>query len=219
MPVLLCALWLSVSLVACETVTTAPANTPLAGNWNLDKAASDDAEAKITAVMTLAQAKLRHRLAHYGYGSDANDRPAADSAADAPDYTYDIPEDARYGTPGRVGPDFRGLRLRLRQALTPPNALQLAVQGDTVTISSDKLPPREYQLGERISRIDEYGTAYITATWSQDTFELNSKYTSHASHSESYRVDPATGAMSLTQEINDPTVGKIQLHSLYRRAL
>lgn len=215
---LLCAALLAGSQVACQTVTTAPTNTHLSGSWNLDKSASDNPEAKIAAVMSEAQAKLRRRLARYG-GDEGDKSAPADTSPDAPDYTYDIPEDpSRYGSPGRVGPDFRGLRVRLRQALTPPNSLQLDIAGDLVTISSDQLPPREYRLGERLSRIEEYGTAVITASWSHDIFELNSRYTSHASHSETYQVDPATGALDVTQELLDPTVGKILLHTVYRRA-
>jgi hypothetical protein len=91
------------------------------------------------------------------------------------------------------------------------------VQGDLVTITSDQLPPRDYHLGERISRFDEYGTSVITASWSKNEFVLRSHYTSHASHSSTYSVDPGTGALNLTQQLIDPTVGKIMLHSVYRR--
>jgi hypothetical protein len=30
-------------------------------------------------------------------------------------------------------------------------------------------------------------------------------------------VNPATGALTLTQQFEDPTVGRITLHSIYRR--
>jgi hypothetical protein len=214
---LLSALLLAGGLAGCETVTTAPADSHLAGSWNLDKAASDNPETKIAAAMSVAQAKLRHHLARYGTDPDDTRAAAAGDAPDSPDYTYDTPEDFRYGNPGRVGPDFRGLRLHLREELTPPNALQLDVAGDLVTISSDQLPPRDYRLGERVSRIDEYGTAIISVDWSHDMFELNYKYTSHASHSETYQVDPATGALTVTEQITDPIIGKILVRSVYRR--
>lgn len=215
--VLLSALALAAGLAGCETVTTAPADSHLSGSWNLDKAASDNLETKIAAAMSAAQGKLRHRLARYGTDPDDTRAAAAGDAPDAPDYTYDTPEDYRYGNPGRVGPDFRGLRLHLRQELTPPKSLQLEVAGDLVTISSDQLPPRDYRLGERVSRIDEYGTAIISVSWSHEMFELNYKYTSHASHSETYQVDPGTGALTVTEQIDDPIIGKITLRSLYRR--
>jgi hypothetical protein len=31
-------------------------------------------------------------------------------------------------------------------------------------------------------------------------------------------VDPVTGALTLTQTINDPTIGRIIVHSIYRRS-
>jgi hypothetical protein len=215
---LLSTLLLAGGLAGCETVTTAPADSRLAGSWNLDKAASDNPEAKIAAAMSVAQARMKHRLARYGPADPDNTRAAAaGDAPDSPDYTYDTPEDYRYGIPGRVGPDYRGFRSQLRQELVPPNSLQLDVAGDLVTISSDQLPPRDYRLGERVSRIDEYGTAIISVSWSHDMFALNYKYTSHASHSETYQVDPGTGALTVTEDITDPIVGRITLHSVYRR--
>jgi hypothetical protein len=206
-------------LAGCETVTTAPPDSQLSGTWRIEPSASEDPEAKVAKVMAVAEAKMHKALARYGYGPDeARDLSAEadDNAPDAPDYSFDSPGD-RFGGPGRVGPDFRGLRFRLRQALTPPMSLQLNIQDDLVTITSNQLPSREYRLGERISRFDEYGTAVITATWSHQMFELKSSYTSRASRLESYQVDPATGALTLTQQIVDPTVGKIILHTLYRR--
>jgi hypothetical protein len=216
----LCTALIAGALVSCQTVTTAPADTHLTGSWSLDKSASDDPDAKVATVINTAQAKLHKRLAGYGYGpDDARDlsAEAGDTAPDAPDYSYDTPGD-RFGGPGRVGPDFRGLRLRLRQALIRPTVMQLEVKGGLVSITSDQLPPRSYELGERISRFDEYGTAVITATWSHQEFDLNSRYTSHASRSETYLVDPVTGALTLTQTINDPTIGRIIVHSIYRRS-
>jgi hypothetical protein len=215
----LCAPLFAAGLTACETATTAPADTHVAGSWQLDKAASDDPEATISKIMSAAESKLHQRLARSGYGPEAaagSSSSSGDSAPDAPDYSFDTPGD-RYGGPGRVGPDFRGLRVRLRQALLPPTQLRLEVQGDLVTISADQLPARDYRLGERISRFDVYGAAIITATWAHDAFVIKSNYTSHASRSDTYQVDAATGALTLTQQITDPTVGRIILHSVYRR--
>lgn len=205
------------ALAGCQTVTTAPPDSHLAGSWSLDKSASDDPDAKVAKVIATAQAKLRRSLSRYNYPKDdEQSAAAADNAPDAPDYSYDTPGD-RYGGPGRLGPDFRVLRLRLRQALNRPVVLTLNVQGDLVTLTGDQLPSRDYRLGERISRFDEYGTAVITATWTHEEFDLKSSYTSHASLSESYLVDPASGALTLTQTFNDPTVGRIIVHSVYRR--
>ena len=208
------------ALTGCRTVTTAPADTRLAGQWSLDKAASDDASAKVVAAINTAQQRLRRRNAErYGMGSDSPSSQSGNngaSGAEGPDESFDTPGD-RYGNPGMLGPDFRTLRARLQQALLTPASLHLEVQGELVRITSDQLPPREYRLGERISRFDEYGTSVINATWSHGAFALRSSYTSHASHTERYEVDASTGVLTVTQQISDPTVGKIAIRSVYRR--
>ena len=201
-------------LSACETTSTAPPDSHLSGDWQLDRSASDDPDASIAKAMNAAESKLRHRLAKYGYGPDQGTGP--DNSADAPDYSFDTPGD-RYGGPGLVGPDFRGLRARLRQALIPPRALHLDIQDDIVAIGADQLPPRAYRLGEKLSRFDEYGTAIITPTFSREQFVLKSNYTSHALRIDTYEVNPANGLLTLTEQFTDPIVGRIVLHSVYRR--
>lgn len=201
-------------LSACETTSTAPSDSHLSGDWQLDRSASDDPDATIAKAMNAAESKLRHRLAKYGYGPDQGTGP--DNSADAPDYSFDTPGD-RYGGPGLVGPDFRGLRLRLRQALIPPRALHLDIQDEIVAIGADQLPPRAYRLGEKLSRFDEYGTAIIMPTFSREQFVLKSNYTSHALRIDTYEVNPANGLLTLTEQFTDPIVGRIVLHSVYRR--
>jgi hypothetical protein len=212
------AVWMAGVLTSCESVSTAPPDSHVAGSWRLDSSASDDPDALIAKAVNEAESKLRHRLAKYGYAPDpAANSGGHDSSGEAPDYSYDTPGD-RYGGPGLVGPDFRGLRLRLREALLPPRQLQLEFDGDLVSIAEDQLPARDYRTGERLSRIDNYGTSVITASWDHDEFVLKSSYSSpRASHTQSFRVNPATGALLLTQQLNDPTVGKIVVHTVYRR--
>ncbi len=70
---------------------------------------------------------------------------------------------------------------------------------------------------DRVGARLPWGTAVINVTWSHDMFELDYKYTSHASHSETYQVDPASGALTVTEQITDPIVGKIVVRSVYRR--
>jgi hypothetical protein len=212
----------AVGLTGCRTVTTAPANVQLAGLWIRDKAASDDADAKIVAAVAKTQAELRRRLNRMGYGGGAppggvgggENAPGGPEAP--PDESFDGPGD-RYGGPGQLGPDFRDIRIRLLQTLRPPSELKIEVEGDLVQLAADRLPARDYRLGERISRFDEYGTAIIDATWSSESFVLRWRYTSHGSRSERYEVDRASGALTLTQQIVDPYVGKIAIRSVYRR--
>jgi hypothetical protein len=205
------------ALTGCSTITTAPADAPLAGQWSRDKSASDDVDAKVGAVIAKAQQIMRRRMRSAGYdGPGGSGGENAPGGPEAPDESFDIPTD-RYGGPGQLGPDFRGIRARLLQALRPPADLRIEVQGDLVRLAGDQLPPREYRLGERISRFDEYGTAIIDALWSHQAFILRWRYTSHGTRSERYEVDPASGALTLTQQIRDPYVGPIVLHSVYRR--
>jgi len=203
-------------LSACETTATAPPDTQLSGTWQLDRSASDDPDAAITKVMNAAQTRLRRRLAHYGYGNEPPPGMGPEGGPDAPDYSFDTPGD-RYGGPGLVGPDFRGLKARLREALVPPSALHLTVRDDVVSIGADQLPPRDYRLGETLSRIDDYGTAIITPTFVHEEFMLKSNYTTRGQRLETYEVNPGNGALNVTEQLNDPTVGRIVLHSVYRR--
>jgi hypothetical protein len=208
-----------IALSGCASPTTAPADTRLAGQWHLDKAASDNVNTKVATAISAAQVRLRQRLSRYGMGNGYPPQGGDNGtgAAEGPDESFDAPGD-RYGGPGLLGPDFRGLRARLQQALLTPAVLQLEVDADLVRLTSDQMPPREYRLGERISRFDEYGTSVINTTWSHGAFVLRSNYTSHASRSERYEVDPSSGLLTLTQQISDPTVGKITVHSIYRRS-
>jgi hypothetical protein len=203
----------------CETVTTAPPDAHVLGSWRIDESASDDPDATIAKAMHTAESKLHRRLAKYGYGPDRTDTtPDHDTGADGPDYSFDTPGD-RYGGPGFIGPDFRGLQARLEEALDPPERLVLAADSDLVTITEDQLPPRDYHTGEALSRIDEYGTARISAKWSHDAFIMKSSYSSpRGRRTDTYEVNAGTGALTLTQEFDDPTVGKIILHSIYRRS-
>jgi hypothetical protein len=213
---LLCA-----SQVGCETTGTVPPDSHLSGNWQLDRAASDDPDAAINKAMNAAESTLRRRLARYGYGPPdqaSGQAPGADGSPDAPDYSFDTPGD-RYGGPGLVGPDFRGLGMRLRQALIPPAALHMDVEAedDSVAIGADQLPPRSYHIGEKLSRFDEYGTAIITPRFSHEQFILKSNYTSRAQRIDTYEVNPASGSLTVTEQFNDPIVGRILVHSVYRR--
>ena len=210
-------------LIGCESVTTAPATTHLAGNWQLDKSAGDDPEAIIAKAVGDAESKLRHRLARYGYGPEPGSQAGSqsgnhDSSADSSDYSLDTPGD-RFGGPGLLGPDFRGLKLRLREQLLPSRTMQLSISGAEVSIGEDGLPPRVYRVGERLSRLNDYGTATITASWDHDAFVLKWNYSSpRASRTDTYATDTAGGRLTLTRQFTDPTVGKILVRSVYERS-
>lgn len=219
----LCASLLPALLAGCETTSTIPTDSRLVGTWRLDHGASDDADAVVAKAVNHAESRFRQRMARYlpgggepGPGTPGTGQSPPDESSEGPDYSLDIPGD-RFGGPGLIGPDFRGLRRRLQQALRPPAMLQLGLDEDVVTVTDDQLPPRAYRVDEKLSRIDEYGTAIITPRFEHERFVLKSNYTSHAQRIDSYEVDRASGTLKLTEQVSDPTAGKIIVHSIYRR--
>ena len=210
---LLCLLAL---LGGCETTSTAPADSRLTGSWQLDRSASDDPDAIIAKAVGQAEARFRRRLVRYGVGGPDSGGAGNQPPPDGPDYSLDTPGD-RFGGMGMVGPDFRGMRARLHNALLPAGSLRLDVDDDTVSIGADQLPPREYHLGEKLSRIDEYGTAIIRPEFQHQQFVLRSSYTSHAQRVDTYDVD-SSGALTVVEQINDPGVGRLVVRSVYRRS-
>lgn len=232
-------------LCACSTTSTAPVASSLPGSWTLDRAASDDAGAKVTRAIQLAEQKIRARRRAFGLDAGAGggggpgvggpstggpggggnggpppgDTPAPAGGAgtgppdEAPDESYDIPTDP-YGGPGRLGPDFRDLRLRLMQALQAPKTLQIEVSPDSVRIAPGDIPARDYRTDEQFTRLDEYGTSKIDARWSGTAFILRARYSAGGQRQERY--DAASGTMTLTTDFTDPIVGKIEVRSTYR---
>jgi hypothetical protein len=116
-----------------------------------------------------------------------------------------------------LGPDFAETRRRLVQVLTPPTRLQVDTGTDFVRIAPDAVPPRDYHPDEEFSRIDEYGTAKIDAGWKGNAFELQARYSSHATLIEHYEVDARSDTLKVTYHLRDPMVGKIDISSVYHR--
>jgi hypothetical protein len=216
---------------ACSTVTsTAPANPLVSGHWQLDKSASDLVETKVSTAVSAWQAKLRKRNGGRdigtgstggGYGGrggrhgggGGGDQGSSDTGQG--EYQYSN-EDFDAFRP--IGPDFAQLHRRLVQVLTPPDTLKFDAGADFVRIAPDSVPPRDYHTDEEFSRIDEYGTAKIDAGWSGNAFELQARYSSHATLIEHYEVDARTDTLKVTYHLNDPMVGKIDVNSVYHRS-
>lgn len=219
--------------------TPPPANSALSGHWQLDPKASDDEHALVTQAVNHAQQQMRRRFrAAGGPGASAGgpggpDSPGGpggagpdgpggpggsggDAGQDNQDQTFESAGDL-LGNGLRVGPDFRGLRTRLLQALATPHRLFLQVQSDAVAIQFDSLPPRDYQTGEGITEFNEYGTARLEPHWSGQVFEVRQRYTSGARLVERYEVGPG-GALVYTRLLQDPTVGKLTVRGVYRRS-
>jgi hypothetical protein len=230
-PALLATLTFSLTL-GCATVSpTAPANPLVAGRWQLDKSASDLVETKVTEAVSAWQAKLRKRNGGRdigtggaggagGYGNRGGRHGGAGggdqdgSGSGQGDYQYSG-EDFDAFRP--LGPDFAQVQRRLVQVLTPPESIKFDTGTDYVRIAPDSVPPRDYHTDEEFSRIDEYGTAKIDAGWSGNAFELQARYSSHATLIEHYEVD-AHDTLRVTYHLSDPMVGKIDVTNVYHRS-
>ena len=212
------------TLTGCSTVSaTAPAHPRVSGHWQLDQAASELADTKVSAAVSEWERKLRKHsgdlvVDNGGGGSHGGRRggrgggggaQGTGSGTDYPGEEFDAFRP--------LLPDFAQTRRQLVQVLTPPVRLQLETGTDFVRIAADGLPPRDYHPDEEFSRIDEYGAAKIDAGWSGEAFELQARYSSHASLIEHYAVDPRTDTLTVTYHLRDPMVGKIDLSSVYHR--
>jgi len=229
---LLAALVLGLGAGCASVSPTAPANPLVTGHWQLDKSASDQVDTKVSAAIGDWQAKLRKRYGDTvpgnppapgasggrggrrggGGGQGAGDQDG--SGTGQGEYQYSN-EDFDAFRP--LGPDFAGVRSRLILVLTPPDSFKFDTGSDLVRIAPDGVPPRDYHTDEEFSRIDEYGTARIDAGWAGDAFELQARYSSHASLIEHYAVDARTDTLTVTYHLRDPMVGKIDLNSVYHR--
>jgi hypothetical protein len=213
------------TVTGCSTVSaTAPAHPQVAGHWQLDKSASDLVDTKVSAAVSVWETKMRKHsgdvaVDYGGAGGSHGGRrggrgggggaQGAGSGADYPGEEFDAFKP--------LLPDFAQTRRRLLQVLTPPDRLQFETGSDFVRIAADGVPPRDYHPDEEFSRLDEYGAAKIDAGWSGDAFELQARYSSHASLIEHYEVDPRTDTLTVTYHLRDPMVGKIDVSSVYHR--
>jgi len=225
---------LIVSLVsACATTGSAPANPILSGRWQIDQAASDLVDTKVSIAIENTEARLRKHAGSSGYGNGGTygggygrggGGGAGRGGGGTPDNGQTDSGDETMPTSledfdafRRLGPDFAGMRRQLLEVLTPPRQLQFDTGSDYVRIRPDNAPPFDYHPDDQFSRIDEYGTAKIDSGWVGNAFELRARYSSHATLLEHFEVDARTDTLTVTYHLNDPMVGKIDLRSVYHR--
>lgn len=214
------------ALAGCAS-TPGPPNPQLQGAWRLDSAASDNVAALIGNAIRTAQNRRRRRHgggsgfgppgAGPGGAGGTSEGPGGEAGGDAdegPQGGAQTGADLDAG--GLIGPDFQALRERLQQTLGSPRSLRFRIQGDDVLIQHDDLPARDYQPGESITRFDEYGTAQVRASWKDGGLTIAERFTSGARLEQRYALD-AHGALVFTRALRDPTVGRLELKSIYRR--
>jgi len=193
-------------LFACAS-TKAPTDIDLGGQWQLDAASSDNVDARVSQAVDRAEARQRQRMRTMAAQNRARGLSSGDEMPQSgSEPVVSVPF---------IGTDFKQLHQHLLQILGAPSSLRLDVQDQTVTIQSDRLPARDYQPGEPLVRFDEYGNATVSASWSGPAFVLHEHYMSHATLTERYEVDAKSGTLTYTRQLKDPSVGTIELKSIY----
>lgn len=212
---------LSLGTASCTTTSIAPSDPHLTGQWRLDKSASEDADARISAAIDAAESRLRKRLSNAGY-SQYDQQPGGGRRRDHSGGNGDTGNGTglngeEFSQTGYIGPDFNGLRRNLHRVLGSPDLLTIEVKPEDVRIAGDGSPPRDYPPDDDFIRIDEYGTAHINTGWSGTTFRLKMRYESHATVTESYSADPRANTLTVVRYLSDPVAGKITVRAVYRQ--
>lgn len=192
--------WLLVLAAQCAVSALALAaagggDLRLAGHWQLERAASDDFDAKLANYARQARAKWR----------PPGMRRARDSRQVEP-----LPDEL----PPETADEMRD---RMGDTLRPADDLQIEVYGKEVLIVADKGPTRTFTAGETVLRMDTSGTAEISTTWSGSTLTMHSKYTERARRTQQYTIDRNGDLLHVVLQVSDQMSGKLELKSTYRR--
>lgn len=187
-------------LLACIGEPALPAqagaaNTKLAGIWQYDAAASDDYAARITQLIAEQRKRWRARMPRR--------LTEAERATQMPD---EPPLEA----------DER-VRGRLEETMKPAQELAIALQDGDIEISADGEPTRSLTPGRTLARMDSSGTAQITAQWSGPMLIVRARYTHRATRAQQYSVDRRNDLLRVKLQVSDPSFGRMELQSVYRR--
>jgi hypothetical protein len=206
--VVLCAATIACS---CGTLATSPPplGAALAGQWQQDKATSDNFEAKLTP---LIEAQRRRMMPRRG---PAGAQRGGDSGGDA-GANGDTPRDGIYPLMVPLE-EADKVRARLGDELRPPATLLIAVDAEALELTPDAEPVRRFLTGQDVSRIDSSGAAILDSGWDQGTFVVRANYTNRSTRSWRYEVEGASGLLRVSFEANAPEFGKFSLQTRYRR--
>ncbi len=185
----------------CQSLGPKPtaAGATMNGSWQVDLAASDDFDRKLTP---LVQQVHRHEMPRVSQATD----PAAGGGGVRIDPLLMPPED-----PAK-------LRTRLGDDLRPAATLRIALVGEGVEITRDAEPTRQFLPTQSVSRIDTSGASRLDCGWDQGAFVIRAKYTNRGARSWRLEHDAATDTLKVTFKANNPEFGQLEVHTLYRRA-
>jgi hypothetical protein len=174
---------------------TAQPDTRINGQWVLDTAASDNFDGKLTQLIESARERMRPRKTR-----DRSERETA----------LTLPEDLPAEAPDRI-------RSRLDEMLRPAVTLGIAAHDAQIEMLADAGPTRVINLDQVVVRMDSSGTAEINAHWSGTMLVLSSRYTHHAQRTQQFTVNRSGDLLKVSLLVNDPSTGKLELTSIYRR--
>ena len=197
---------------ACSSLATQPAGATAAldGNWQVDVAGSEDFDRKLGPLLEAQRERMRPRhnqvIAPGSRGGNDDERSGAGRGPNELDALVMPPEE-----PDKV-------RERLAGELRPPAKLQIALSADTVAITGDADPARQFLPGQSVSRIDSTGAASLSSGWDQSAFVVHAKYTNRGARGWRYELEPGGAVLRLSFEAEDPEFGSFKLLTRYRRA-
>jgi hypothetical protein len=191
----MCCAVLMLTGISGALAATTSADQRISGHWVLDAAASDDFDGKLTKLIEVARERMRPRK--------TRNRTELETALTLPE---DLPAEA----PDRI-------RTRLDELLRPAVTLNIGVRDAQVEILADAGPARVFNLDETVVRMDSSGTAEISTRWSGAALVLSSRYTHHAQRTQQFAVNRAGDVLKVSLVVNDPSTGKLELTSVYRR--
>ena len=197
---LLAALALTAATTSCVAMHPAPGDCKPCGDWQLDAAASDSAEAAVEAAMAhYKEPRIRIRRLPYGDIAAATEAEFQNSLDRMP------------------GPESRGqMRQSLTQLLHAPATLSLHQDRDDIVIESEDTGRRRVTPGEPHARVDSLGTARIVARWTAGGLTVNETYRRKVSNRDDYVLEPSTGRLKVTRSVSRPGLPALVVETVYR---
>jgi len=174
---------------------------PPCGEWQLDVAASDSADAAIDAAMARYKPPRPKRYRPH-YGDIASETEA--------EFQASLDE--------RQGPRERErLRKELAALVASPERFTLTQDGGDVVIEPAGGYRRRVSPGQPHARVDELGTARIEARWRGNTLTISEEYRRRTENREVYALDARKGLLKVTRSVRRPGLPAVVVHSTYRR--
>jgi len=197
------------ALLLCSTAPALAASKTdphLSGDWQLDPAASDNFDAKLTRMAEEMRARFRNRHNSMLSRGQPGAYGATDEYGQVPGLVQELPSETH-----------DELRDRLAGTYRPPSNLQIRMREGEIIMLGDTPPERRYSVAETVTRMDVSGTAELSTSWSGNALVIVARYTNRSRSDQRYSVDRTGDVLSVTVKLSESNGGTLQLHSTYRR--